>query len=269
MVNSTPTIGIFKKEIVEIEEEPTMSKLINKLISDAIEIDETSSQWINNLETFFSLPENITRWQEILSAYASATSELDNLKNILPNSKFGELMGNQENIRNKYFNIQAWIGYFDPNLIQYSEFDNTYNNWVKKRVTSKRLKIIRENMKIIEDDYKGFCDIFIANINKADQRREDLFKEVEVIIEFNRQKHSDFKEKMKDLYKLSERLRSFQFLLMEDLKNAHSDLVEYYNARHIWAQFLMEKMETLKRKEKKKRFSFISLIPHCGNEDRE
>lgn len=53
LVNSKPNKGQHMNEIVEYEEEPTLSKLINKLIRDAIEIDELSSQLITKLETFF------------------------------------------------------------------------------------------------------------------------------------------------------------------------------------------------------------------------
>lgn len=245
-----------------------MSKLVNKVISDAVEIDNTSSQWIKKLGTFFSLPENITRWQNILSAYASTTSEFNDLKSILPSPEFDKIMESQENVRNKYYFIQAWIGYLDPNDVQCSEFKNTYNDWAKNRVTPKRLKIIRENMKIIEDDYKDLCDIFTVNINNVDRRREDLLNEVEEIIEYNRNNQLDDEEKMMKLNHSAERLSSFQYLLMEDLKNTISGLVEHLNARHIWAQFLMEKIKTLKQKEVKKRSSFSSFLL-CSNENRE
>lgn len=153
MINSKPIKGQNKKEIVEDEVEPTLFTLINKLIKDGVEKVETSTQWINELKTFFSIPEDITRWQEILSDYASTTTEFNNLN--LPESIkiFGKIIDSQVAVREEYSYIKERIGYFDLNKKQNSSFINTYYyKWAKNRITTKRLKIIRKNMEIIEDE---------------------------------------------------------------------------------------------------------------------
>lgn len=74
---------------------------------------------------------------------------------------------------------------------------------------------------------------------------------------------------MTNLNKLTEELRRIQLLLIKNLTKTLHGLMNHYDARNIWAQFLIEEVKTLQPKEEKKKMSFNSFFSLCSNEDRE